>query len=199
MSGPLGDGVYVSSQLDKLVIPHLRTEYRECTIAGDFDLLHSTSNPILYIKDFALGSRTALKGYIYTSRLPKDSHKTLATTILVAKGTNEDSVMGIPKKTESNRVTSVVCPARQVDLHPSQGCAKNSATVRWDQELPIIDWPKDLWMPFSKPTTGNVEASAPNSFTTEEVTGKGKGKEGDSGCHPLPQWVKELFTLLPLI
>lgn len=66
----------------------------------------------LYVKDFALGSRTALKGYIYTSCLPKDSHKTLATTILVAKGTNEDFVMGIPKKTESNRVTGVVCPAR---------------------------------------------------------------------------------------
>ncbi|GAW00884.1 hypothetical protein LENED_002440 [Lentinula edodes] len=46
MSGPLGDGVYVSSQLDKLVIPHSRTEYQECTIAGNFDLLHSTSNPI---------------------------------------------------------------------------------------------------------------------------------------------------------
>ncbi|KAJ3881104.1 hypothetical protein F5051DRAFT_426034 [Lentinula edodes] len=191
MSGPLGDGVYVSSQLDKLVIPHSRTEYRECTIAGNFDLLHSTSNPILYVKDFALRSRTALKGYIYTSRLPKGSHKTLATTILVAKGTKEVFVMGIPKAKLSQIGLRVWCAPR--------GCTKNSATVRWDQELPIIHWPKDLRMPFSKPTTGNAEASAPNSFTTEEVTGKGKGKEGDSGCHPLPQWVKELFTLLPLI
>ncbi|KAJ3805342.1 hypothetical protein F5876DRAFT_81875 [Lentinula aff. lateritia] len=220
MSGPLGDAVYVSPQIDKLVLPHMLTEYQECIIAGDFDLLHSKSNPILYVKDFALRNRTALKGYIYTSRLPKDSHKTLATTILIAKNKNEDFVMGIPKAKLSQIGLRVWCAPRVastvVTWHvtfvcltpfiedkstyiPSQGCTKNSATPRWDKELPIIDWPKDLRMPFSKPTTGNAEVSALSSSTTEEVTGKGKEKEEDSGCHPLPQWVKELFTLLPLI
>ncbi|KAJ3889644.1 hypothetical protein GG344DRAFT_78598 [Lentinula edodes] len=189
MSGPLGDGVYVSSQLDKLVIPHSRTEYRECTIAGNFDLLHSTSNPILYVKDFALRSRTALKGYIYTSRLPKNSHKTLATTILVAKGTKEVFVMGIPKAKLSQIGLRVWCAPRAfVCLTPF---IEDKSTY-----TPAKAVLKTVRL---KPTTGNAEASAPNSFTTEEVTGKGKGKEGDSGCHPLPQWVKELFTLLPLI
>ncbi|KAJ3868862.1 hypothetical protein EV359DRAFT_60318 [Lentinula novae-zelandiae] len=190
MSGPLGDAVYVSPQIDKLVLPHMLTEYQEVTSTS-----YTVNQILLLTQDI---------GYNY-------SH---------CENKNEDFVMGIPKAKLSQIGLRVWCAPRVastvVTWHvtfvcltpfiedkstyiPSQGCTKNSATPRWDKELPIIDWPKDLRMPFSKPTTGNAEVSALSSFTTEEVTGKGKEKEGDSGCHPLLQWVKELFTLLPLI
>ncbi|KAJ3902215.1 hypothetical protein F5879DRAFT_257647 [Lentinula edodes] len=89
----------------------------------------------LYVKDFALRSRTALKGYIYTSRLPKDSHKTLATTILVAKGTNEDFVMGIPKAKLSQIGLRVWCAPRGCTKKVRLSGGMRSCQLSTDQKI----------------------------------------------------------------
>ncbi|KAJ4490852.1 hypothetical protein J3R30DRAFT_3694676 [Lentinula aciculospora] len=190
-NGPLGNVVYLSPQLCKFVRPPPQN-YQECTVAGDVDLLHKKSNPILYVDDRVLNDRTALQGYIYTAPLPKKSKKTSATTILVAKEGEDNFMMGIPQAKFNQIGMRVWCAP--------QGCTKNNVTARWNKDLQIIDWPQDLRMPFVKPSE-NSGTNTPSSSASEGEEGSSMAKENEkqSICDRLPDWVKELFTLLPLM